>query len=225
MLLKRAELLDGWGLKNEAVLAYQDVIQLCFQDIQHELWELWGDAPDRTIVASNLDVVLDLLQTANKLDPGNKETRKLARKRLEFQRRNDDCQSENCNSRQCDSGQCKSGQRNNIFFRAAKKEVKSIPYLKRELGRFRICSEDSKVNYMLIDKKGRYYGGVELKLDGTWDDGTVVYRFRECGDQSPVDLFAENPRRPKLPLRYWPPRWESDSGEKVKLDAKTGEPL
>lgn len=222
LLLKRAELLDGWGLKNEAVLAYQDVIKVCIKDIQYEIW---AKSPDQTTVASNLDVALESLQAANKLDPGNKEILKLARQRLDYQWRSKECQLENCKSRQCESGCCKSGQGNNLFFRAAAKEVKSIGYLKRELGRFRICDEASDVGNVQIDKKGRYYANVKLKLDGTWDDGTVQFRFRECGNQPPVDLFAKNPRRPKLPLEYWSPRWESDSGEKVKIGARTGEPL
>ena len=132
---------------------------------------------------------------------------------------------ENCNSRQYESGGCESGQRNNVFFRAAAKEVKSIAFLKRELGRFSICNDASHVSSVRVDKNGRYCAYVELKLDGRWDDGVVKFRFRECGDLPPVDLFAENPRPPQLPLKYWSPKWKSDSGEQVKISAKTGEPI
>ena len=208
LLVKRAALLDGWELNNEAVLAHRDVAEHCLEVAR---WELWDDSPDRELTAINLKTALQSLRAANELEPDNKEILKLARQRLSLHRKyQDGSQADHTRS---------------VFYKAAAREVKSIPYLKRELGRFSISHKTSRMSNVAVSKKLRYYATVNLKLDGTWDDGTVAFRFWESESLPPVDLFAENPRLPRCPLVYKSPRWKSESGEKVKISAKTGEPL
>jgi len=208
LLVKRAALLDGWKLNNEAVLAHRDVAEHCLEVAQ---WEVWNDSPDRELATNNLKTALQSLRAANELEPDNKEILKLARQRLSLHRQLQDGS---------ESGHTKS-----VFYKAAAREVKSISYLKRELGRFSVCEKTSRMSNVRVSKKLRYYTTVYLKLDGTWDDGTVAFRFWESDRLPPVDLFAENPRRPRCPLVYKSPKWKSESGEKVKISAKTGEPL
>ena len=208
LLLKRAELLSGWGMKKAAVLAHRDVAECCLEVARQELW---NDLPDRELAADNLKTALQSLRAANEFDPDNKETLKMARSRLSLHRQlQDGAQSDHTRS---------------IFYEAATREVKSISFLKRKLGRFIVCDEGSRMSNVGVSSKLRYYTTVYLKLDGASDDGTVAFRYRESDELPPVDLFAENPRRPDYPLVFKSPRWKSDSGEKVKISAKTGEPL
>ena len=208
LLVKRSELLHGWGLKKEAVQAHRDVVEFCLQEAQ---WAIWSSSADHELAASHLKTALKSLRAANELQPEDEEILKLARQRLELHHDIMDASQSNPHD--------------NVFYEAASREVKSISFLKRELGSFDICDKTSRTSGTRVGKKLRYYTTVYLELDGRWDDGTVAFRFQEKDKLPPIDLFAENPRRPDYPLFFKSPKWKSASGEKVKISAKTGEPL
>ena len=210
LLRKRAELLAGWGNKKDAVLSYGDVAEYCLDMAERELWTN-TPTPDRKLVAMNLNTALESLRAANELQPENKEILKMARRRITLHH-------------QLKDG-LQSSKWPNVFYEAASREVKSIAFLKRELGRFSVRDEPSHIKSLGVNKKLRYSTTVFLKLDGTRDKGTVSFRYCESDKLPPIDLFAENPRSPDYPLVFKSPKWKSESGERVKISAKTGEPL
>lgn len=210
ILKHKADLLVSWERPEDSTAAYCELAEALMYRIRWEKRRTWQqDAEDLALTNLALD-------KANELIPDRIATLRLARERVAMSLRLGNGMEEERDSK-----------RNlGIFYEAATREAKSFPYLKRTLGNFEV-SPDPQIGTegIYVNKHRRYAASVYLQLKGRKGQGSLHLRFRENDDAEPIDLFADEPRLPDYPLVFKSPQWESSDGHKIKLSARTGEPI
>ena len=177
-------------------------------------------------VASDLKNANRLLARAHKLSPEDRETLRLARERAVLQylfsigASPDPPFTKDPDIKERWNEHCLGP-----LHAEAVNYAKRSPYLKRELGRYRVETDLRNDSRLSISKDNVFVANVRLRLTGRQKDGLLMVRIRENEDRhSPIDIFAESVRHPDYPLRTSSPTWVVQDEPHVELSAKTGEP-
>ena len=113
-----------------------------------------------------------------------------------------------------------------ILYTESSRWAQESPYLNGQVPRMKVSIYRGGDNRMRVNDHNCYSADVYLTLSNRRMSGTLNVRIRENEDRhQPIDLFAETPRGPDYPLRTRSPYWEPDGGKRIKLSAKTGEPM
>lgn len=168
-----------------------------------------------------------LLRKAESQVPGHEETLKLARERVVLQYllsiggrphpgHNEDHAEDQAWAEKCLG----------ILYSEAARYPERSPYLARELGKIRVRIDSGGLNQVYVNDDNVYAVSVYLQLDGKKKSGILNVRIRENEERcAAIDLFADAPRSLDYPLVIRSPYWREEGEKRVKLSAKTGEPM
>ena len=180
-----------------------------------------------TQVTADLRNANRVLRRANERQPNDRKTLLLARKRSVLQYLfSIGCSpsapfTEDPNVKQRWNEHCLG-----VFFTEAVNYANRSPYLRRELGRYRVEPDARNDSRLSINDDNVFAANVRLRVTGWQEDGLLTVRIRENEDRvRPVDIFADEVRPPDYPLRTTSPYWDVVDEPRVKLSAKTGEAM
>ncbi len=189
--------------------------------------------PQSSQIPEQLRYANALLKKAESQVPGHKDTLKLARERVvlyylhsiggrpragyngdlpaDQERAEDQAWAEKCLG---------------ILYTEAAEYPRRSPYLLRELGEMRIGIDSGGLDQVYVNNDNVYAASVYLQLDGEKKSGVLNVRISENEERcEPIDLFADDPRSLDYPLSIRSPYWREEGKKRVKLSAKTGEPM
>jgi len=221
-----ADALAELDQKNEAAEAYRQAARMTLARADDLLQEE-DSRRELSQVARELRRANELIRLANELVPDEPLTLRLARTRVTMQHlcsiggRQEPVYSENGKHDQLWADKCLG-----MFFDEAEAYARRSPYLKQSLGGIRsVRIAQNATSELDVGKHNVYGGSVFLDIvgrNGQKGDLLVSIRenYRRC---TAIDLFSDNPRSPDYPLTVRSASWTPESGDWVKLNAKTGE--
>jgi hypothetical protein len=231
LLERRADMLSSIGKSEEAAETYRIAAETKLQRAKDTLQKT-DDERDMAQIACDLSAANRMLKLANEQVPDDERTIDLARYRVELwylhsigSRRSaeivwgdedDDQRAE----------QAWAEKSLGILYTESSRWAQESPYLNGQVPRMKVSIYRGGDNRMRVNDHNCYSADVYLTLSNRRMSGTLYVRIRENEDRhQPVDLFAETPRGPDYPLRTRSPYWEPEGGKRIKLSAKTGEPM